>query len=124
MPPRPTGDTILPLWALWVKFPLSSSLHEPTLGSSLLQPIPSPNHEQGGTMSRVRIAGFIIGIAVVTSVFAGCGSSGTKLASPSTTTNASQGTTSTNTSSVPLAIPVNYHPKIDPAKFTNKITNK
>jgi hypothetical protein len=75
-------------------------------------------------MSRVRIAGFIIGIAVVTSVLAGCGSSGTKLASPSTTTNASQGTTSTNTSSVPLAIPVNYHPKIDPAKFTNKITNK
>jgi hypothetical protein len=74
-------------------------------------------------MSRVRIAGFIIGIAVVTSALAGCGSSGTKLGSPKTTTSSSIGQAPTSTATASLTIPVNYHPKIDPAKFTNKVTN-
>jgi hypothetical protein len=75
-------------------------------------------------MRRVRIASVIITITVVGAALAGCGSSGTKLASPKTTTNTSAGTTTASTTSAPVSIPVNYHPKIDPAKFTNKITNK
>jgi hypothetical protein len=75
-------------------------------------------------MRRVTIASVIITITLVGATLAGCGSSGTKLASPKTTTNMSAATTTVKTTSVPLTIPVNYHPKIDPAKFTSKVTNK
>jgi hypothetical protein len=74
-------------------------------------------------MRRVRIASPIITIAVVAMVLAGCGSSGTKLASPQTTASTPSGTPATSTSSAAVTIALNYHPKIDPTKFTNKITN-
>jgi hypothetical protein len=56
-------------------------------------------------------------------VVAGCASSGTKLTSPQAT-ETSSGTPGTGTSSVPLVITPDYHPKIDPARFTNKVDNK
>jgi hypothetical protein len=58
-------------------------------------------------------------------VAAGCGSSGKTLSSPqhNTTTNTAVAPPST-TQTVPLGINANYHPKIDPANFGNRITNR
>jgi len=62
---------------------------------------------------------------VVGALLAACGSSGTKLVSPKTTTTTATPTpTSTPTIKNPLTIGANYHPKIDPTTFTNHVTNK
>jgi hypothetical protein len=76
-------------------------------------------------MSRVRTAPLLIVTAAVGALLAACGSSGTKLVSPKTTTT-SAAPTPTTTASIknPLTIGANYHPKIDPAKFTNHVTNR
>lgn len=67
-------------------------------------------------MSRARIRSAVVTLAAVGAVLGGNGSSGAGLrpatASPSTTAAAA-------TSSDP-----GYHPKIDPARFTDRITNK
>lgn len=58
-------------------------------------------------------------------VAAGCGSSGKKLTSPQygTTTSTTAAPPST-TQTLPLGIAANYHPKIDPSKFGNRVTNR
>ena len=60
-----------------------------------------------------RTVSIVLGLAILTGA---CGSSGGKRAS--STTQAGSGTTTTTTS-----VSVNYHPNIDPANFTNQITN-
>jgi hypothetical protein len=66
-------------------------------------------------MSARSAALLIVSVAAVT---AACGSSGTKHA---TATTRSAGATST---SAPSATTANYHPTIDPGRFTTSITNK
>jgi hypothetical protein len=76
-------------------------------------------------MSAARaITAAIVGFVAAT-LLAACGSSGTKLVSPTTTTtSASPPPTTTAPVTNALEIGANYHPKIDPAKFTNRVTNK
>ncbi len=62
-----------------------------------------------------------IGIAALG---AACGSSGAKLGSPTTTTSPPAPTPATAAPTTnPLAVGANYHPKIDPGKFTDHVTN-
>jgi hypothetical protein len=75
-------------------------------------------------MRATRIAALIVVVGVGVAILAGCGSHGAKLASPKTTTTTSPVTTTANTPTTSLQIPVNYRPKIDPAKFAAHITNK
>jgi hypothetical protein len=75
-------------------------------------------------MSWVRTALLLV---VAAALLAGCGSSGTKLLSPKATTATSPAPSPparTGASTNPSAIGANYHPKIDTAKFTNRITNR
>lgn len=76
-------------------------------------------------MNWVRTASIVIVIGAVGMLVVACGSSGTKLASPKTTTSS----TASNPAAIapsgaPAAIAGNYHPKINPADFTNHVTNK
>jgi hypothetical protein len=73
-------------------------------------------------MSRIRIAAVIVPIVVASALVAGCGSSGKKLVSPQTATTSTITAPSTPSANR-LAISIDYHPKIDPAKFSNHITN-
>jgi hypothetical protein len=77
--------------------------------------------------THIRLATTLYGLVLLAAV-AGCGSSGTPLSS---TESASGGaTTSTTAASNTTTIPAppatagDYHPNIDPSKFTNKITNE
>jgi hypothetical protein len=74
-------------------------------------------------MRPVRTASVIVIVALGGAILAACGSGGSKLASPKATTT-SAGTTPANTPTTSLQISFNYHPKIDPTKFTAHITNK
>jgi hypothetical protein len=66
----------------------------------------------------------LLGLAAAVGTLVACGSSGAKLVSPKTTTSTPAPTSSnTTTAPNPLTIGANYHPKIDPAKFTNRVTN-
>jgi hypothetical protein len=53
-----------------------------------------------------------------------CGSGGTKLGSPQTKTTVAPTPTRTAPATNPSTIGANYHPTIDPAKFTNHVTNR
>jgi hypothetical protein len=76
-------------------------------------------------MSWARAALLLAVFAAVGTALVGCGSSGTKLVAPKTTST-SAAPTPTKTAPVknPLTIAANYNPKINPAKFTNRVTNK
>jgi hypothetical protein len=71
----------------------------------------------------LRTATPAVAIAAILAVLAGCGSSGTKLGAPTTSTPNST-TAPTTTPATPLKITINYHPKINPATFTNQVTNQ
>jgi hypothetical protein len=76
-------------------------------------------------MSWVRTARLLIVSAAAGTLLAACGSSGTKLVSPTTTTTTPAPTPATTAPlENPLSIGANYHPKIDPAKFTNHVANR
>jgi hypothetical protein len=62
-------------------------------------------------------------VLVTSSLLVGCGSSGTKLTAP-TRTSTSAAAPPASAHSVPLQIAANYHPKIDPSRFTNHVTNR
>ena len=73
-------------------------------------------------MLNLRTATAAITIAAALAVLAGCGKSGTKLGAPTTSTPVVT-TAPTTTPAAPLKITINYHPKIDAAKFTNRVKN-
>ena len=76
-------------------------------------------------MSTVRSATICTVLAAAAMSLAACGSSGTKLGSPNTTTTtAAPPPTTTTAIKNPLTIGANYHPKIDPETFSNRITNR
>src|SRR2546425_8957880 len=76
-------------------------------------------------MNWVRAVTTAIAAAGVAALLAACGSSGTKLVSPKTTTTSAAPTPATTVAiKNPLTIGANYHPKINPAKFTNRVTNR
>src|SRR5205807_883202 len=75
-------------------------------------------------MSWVRTATIRAIIAALGALLAACGSSGTKLQSARATTSTAPSAPATTTMKNPVSIGVNYHPKIDPAKFTNRVTNR
>jgi hypothetical protein len=65
------------------------------------------------------------GVAIVTGcLLLGCGSNGTPLASPTTTAGAGTSTSAPSTSTSPTSTSTPpYHPVINPANFTDQITN-
>jgi hypothetical protein len=76
-------------------------------------------------MTWIRAVSTAVAGAGVAALLVACGSSGTKLVSPKTTTTAAApARTTTAQIKNPLTIGANYHPKIDPAKFTDHVTNR
>jgi hypothetical protein len=75
-------------------------------------------------MSRIRITSLIAAVAAGT-VLAGCGgSSGTKLTTTNSSTNTTTNPPPTSGGVIPTGILKDYNPRIDPAQFTNVVTNR
>jgi hypothetical protein len=72
-------------------------------------------------MNRARL-GSALALAAGATLLAACGAGGKKLVTPTTTGNAAAQPATTG--SPPVATVPNYHPRIDPANFTNRITNR
>jgi hypothetical protein len=53
----------------------------------------------------------------------GCGSHGTSLSPPTTSPTRTASTSPGSTQTPALGVDVHYHPRIDPAAFTNRVTN-